>query len=212
MVLAKYEPFQMKIYILLFSLMVVLVCAVTSHAQDCTRFRNEVKTLSDSTAGEVDFKHIHQVSSLDLFNLDHVTYQNGFDYTRRIPGIEWAVFRVTAELVDIAATPEGGGDGDYDLRLSTPTHIHHPLVIEFPPEQCMKNSRYKHIMMGALQQLHRECNPVSSCKGKIVEVTGVGFWDVSKEKDGDGEYSHIELHPVLSFKIVTPVLPREVKK
>jgi len=172
----------------------------------CGTERWAIKTLSDSGSATpaAATPTNTSVSDLALMKAPATLPANS-----RIPPIENEQFTVTALL--IAWKEESGptGDHDFHLVLADPNDHSKTIIAEIPDPQCSGacSSTKVNAFMAGRQVLTTELGAapqattaVPVVPPRIVEVTGVGFFDFEHGQDGLAP-NCIELHPVLQITI-----------
>jgi hypothetical protein len=172
----------------------------------CGTERWAIKTLSDSgsatPAGAVPT--IASVSDLTVKQAP-----SKLPASSRISPIENEQFTVTALL--IAWKEESGptGDHDFHLVLADPNDHSKTIIAEIPDPQCSgacasgKVNAFKAgrtVLTTELGAVPQVTSAVPVVPPRLVEVTGVGFFDFEHGQDGLAP-NCIEIHPVLKITI-----------
>jgi len=117
-----------------------------------------------------------------------------FPYNRRVSAVERATFVVKARLDRVSAE----SDSDMHLVLRDLDVDSISIIAEIPDSACAVGSQHA----TAYAEARRSIRGVK--RGAIVEVVGVGFFDFLHGQSG-GSQNGVELHPILSIRIVDPV-------
>lgn len=188
------------------SLCLILTAWVATPSQSCgTKCgveRWKVKTLSDTTVKNVDFDPVAKtVSWLDTREFPGT---KNLPNNRRLPGIETMTFRVKGVVLRYKLED----DHDFHVVLADPKNHSRTIIVEFPNSECSGVCSSKHIE--EIQQARADFvakygEPTKKFKTvkkpQIVEIVGVGFFDFPHGQSGRAP-SNVELHPVISFKVV----------
>jgi hypothetical protein len=178
--------------ILLVSLALGSACALT---------RSDVKSLRDRDAARIAFEDAIPTS---VTALNEVRPHCGPAGNRLRRAEELRVYQVVGRMTRVRRER----DRDVHIVLADLVHPRDRLVIELGDPDTMKAraSPYRERLLRArrtFDDLQRELAVVSlrELEGRIVRVTGVGFFDVNHLQRGRSR-SCIELHPVLSIEPV----------
>jgi hypothetical protein len=173
-------------------------------------YRWDVKTLTDTRAGKVNFKLADVKSTTVALLRDDDPVTAITPSTARRPD-ELTVYKLTARLVKAKIEFSGtNGDEDIHLVIAEPGKPKLMMVAEFPKGRCIpeSNSKKAKAMDKARAAFIKACGtpPLGHFKTLhgTATITGVGFFDVKHNGTGpDGAAPHFrEIHPVLSFQSV----------
>jgi len=193
----------------IFSLLFLLVVfSIPIYAQQCGVHcgteRWKVKTLTDSTVGNIDPDEV--VKTINWFRTR--TRPNSLPNNTRLIGIETMTFKVRGKV--IAYKREGGvhGDRDFHVVLAQVNNLSKTMVVEFADPECANvcSSTFLSQMQQARQDfIDNVGQPTGSFKEPdediVIEVIGIGFFDRLHGQRGMAP-SGIEIHPVLSMRVV----------
>ena len=181
--------------------------SIQAHAQcgvHCGTERWKVKTLTDSTVGNIDPAEI--TKTINWFRTR--TRPESLPNTRRLVGIETMTFKVKGRVV--AFKREGGSHGDRDFhvviaQLNNPSKT---MVVEFADPECASVcgseflSQIKQARQDFIDQVGQPTGTFKEPDERIViEVIGIGFFDRLHGQRGMAP-SGIEIHPVLSMRVI----------
>lgn len=196
----------MKRYLGFTAIILVLLLAIHASPQTCGfhcgTARWKVKTLTDTTVENLDSNPI--VKSIHWLRTR--TRPSSLPNTKRLIGIETMTFKVTGVVLKYKFE---ANDNDFHVVIAQRNNHNRTMIIEFPDPECasvcesgflneMRQARADFIAhfgepTGSFTVLD---NPV------LVEVIGVGFFDKMHGQIGRALPSGIELHPVLSFRVL----------
>jgi hypothetical protein len=195
----------MKRFLSLIFLAAVLCLQVNAQCGvHCGTERWKVKTLTDSTVGNIDSDEI--TKTINWFRTR--TRPANLPDTRRLVGIETMTFKVKGKV--IAFKREGGahGDRDFHVVLAQVNNLSKTMVVEFADPGCagVCGSTFLDRMSQARQDfIDKVGQPTGSFKEPdediVIEVIGIGFFDRLHGQRGMAP-SGIEIHPVLSMRVV----------
>jgi hypothetical protein len=155
-----------------------------------------VKTLTDSTAGQVDMR-IRPVTITFLRSLKPPVR---LPASTRIRPVETTRWQVRARLVAFKIEP----DSDVHLVVADPASGG-TMIVEFPAAGCVgakASVRARQLMNNARAALIRACGTPNSERFTLLSgtavINGVGFFDFKHGQRGVAPNA-IELHPVLGF-------------
>lgn len=193
-----------RILSLVFLLLLLTLQANAQCGVHCGTERWKVKTLTDSTIGNIDADEI--VKTINWFRTR--TRPASLPNTRRLVGIETMTFKVTGKV--LAYKREGGahGDRDFHVILAQVNNLSKTMVVEFADPECSNvcSSTFLSQMEQARQDfIDNVGQPTGSFKEPdediVIEVIGIGFFDRLHGQRGMAP-SGIEIHPVLSMRVV----------
>ena len=164
-----------------------------------------VKTLTDASAGSVDYRRPVKATVASLAAQAPSTTITAT--TKRLPS-EKTVYEVTAKLIKAKLSYEPDtkkGDEDITLVIADPT-TGAMMIAELPKARCSPESR----SIKAAQMDKARSAFVAACGTPpaghfetlhgIARITGVGFFDLDHGKAQTGRAPHFrELHPLLAF-------------
>jgi hypothetical protein len=156
-----------------------------------------VKTLSDASAGKVNYRPRRtSVSELVQVPAPPVT-----STTARITGIEMTTYRVRVHLTKVDFVHS---DRDLTGRIADPNNPGITMAIEFPDTRCTAASRSikRREMARARATFAAACGSLERLVSVTAIVSGVGFFDVPPTRS-EQPRNRIELHPVLEFVPLT---------
>jgi hypothetical protein len=166
----------------------------------CGHERWAVKTLSDPSAGQVNFTpQDTSIGRLRSKPDPHTTSS-----TPRLDGVEKTTYRVKARLLEFKRED----DHDIHLVISVPSARSKTMIVEFPDTSCNgANASTKKAQMGSARSaVIAACGQPPSPSSDFAHlsgtatITGVGFFDVKHGTPQTGVApNNIELHPVLKF-------------
>jgi hypothetical protein len=185
-------------------LFVLLLTAVTASGQTCGVHcgteRWQVKTLTDSTVGNIDTSEV--VKTINWVRTR--TPPSQLPNSRRLIGVETMTLKITGVVLFFKKETN---DNDFHVVIAQVNNHAKTMIIEFPDSQC------DHVCSsGFLQQMNearqafiaRFGQPTTSFKSPDhpvkVEVVGIGFFDRNHGQRGRALPSGIEMHPVLKFR------------
>jgi hypothetical protein len=103
-------------------------------------------------------------------------------------------------------------DSDYHLVIAQPGAPKKTMIVEFPHPGCTEGAIKRKLMRHARNRFADACGPVGSSDFKELSgkalIEGVGFWDIPHGQTGAAP-NQLELHPVLRFRMVNGVCPRQ---
>jgi hypothetical protein len=194
----------MKYCLIILSLMCLAIQADAQCGAKCGTQRWAVKTLTDKKVRRVKFSPLKRRSIAWLRSREEPP--EDAKSARRIIGIETLTFKIRGVL--IADVRES--DRDYRIVLADENDPSQTVAAEFPNPTCRNvcRSRYLGRMKKARAAYDRSIGrpPTQYREFKkriIVETTGVGFWDFKYAAQQRGSApNNVEIHPVLSFRIL----------
>ncbi|HEY6065297.1 MAG TPA: hypothetical protein VIY96_04025, partial [Thermoanaerobaculia bacterium] len=148
-----------------------------------------VKTLSDADRTEVARVPVDTTVRF-LASLPRVAPPLPHD--RRIPPHEITVYRVRARLGSVHKML----DGDFHVAIADPEFPDSRMIVEIPAPGEGRST--------GLAPLFREARRIvlqRGAKGRLIRVTGVGFFDYTHWQPGAAR-NGFELHPVLSVEFL----------
>lgn len=153
-----------------------------------------VKTLSDPDSGRVVRLPV-DTTVRTLVSLPKVPGPLPND--QRIPPHELTVYRVAARLVSVHKML----DGDFHVVIADPESPEVRMIVEIPAPQEGRTAG-----LAPAFERAREVIRQRGAKGRLVRVTGVGFFDYTHWQPGASR-NGFELHPVLAVEFVEPGTP-----
>jgi hypothetical protein len=192
--------------LLRFSLLsIILVLSVQfSYSQTCGVHcgteRWKVKTLTDTTVGNIDPDEV--TKTINWFRTR--TRPASLPNTTRLIGVETMTFKLKGRVMKFKRED----DKDFHVVIAQTNNFSKMMVIEFTDPQCeaVCSSTFLERMRQARQDfIDQVGQPTGSFKTPtspiVIEIVGVGFFDRLHNQTGMAP-SGIEIHPVLSFRIV----------
>jgi hypothetical protein len=170
----------------------------------CGTERWAIKTLTDSGGAAVGNAAPTSSSVSDLISK---SAPKQLPQNTRVAPIEEQQFTVRALLIAWKEEAGAKGDQDFHLVLADPQDHSKTMIAEVPSPQCASAcaSASVNAFKAARQALTTELGPVPQTTTatpvvppRIVEVTGVGFFDFDHGQDGLA-LNCIEIHPVLKI-------------
>lgn len=113
-------------------------------------------------------------------------------HDRRIPPHELKVYRVRARLMAVNRMP----DGDFHVLIADPDDEKARMIVEVPAPVEGKTTG-----LSETYRRTRETLREKGARGRLVRVTGVGFFDYTHWQPGAAK-NGFELHPVLSVEFL----------
>lgn len=166
----------------------------------CGTERWKVKTLTDSTVGNIDPTEITKAINW----LRGRTRPGALPNTRRLIGIETMTFKVKGEVMAYKRE----ADKDFHVVIAQPNNHARTMVIEFADPQCSDvcSSTFLDRMRQARQDFIAQVGqPTGSFKTPptpiVIEIVGIGFFDRLHGQRGMSP-NGVEIHPVLSLTVV----------
>lgn len=166
----------------------------------CGQERWAVKTLSDSTVGQVLFDpaNVTSISALNSVGAHCSALPEARTFVQ-----EFQTYEVIGRIV-VVRTED---DHDYHLALADPSDPTATIVTELADPECQgaASSPYRSFLVNArnaFAALLAGRSP-SALVGMIVRVRGVGFFDFDHGQTGRAR-SCMELHPVISIEVLPP--------
>jgi hypothetical protein len=183
--------------------LILLLAGLTASGQTCGVHcgteRWQVKTLTDSTVGNIDPTEV--VKTVNWVRTR--TPPGSLPNTRRLIGVETMTLKITGVVLFFK---KEANDNDFHVVIAQANNHAKTMIIEFPDAQC------DHVCSsGFLQQMQqaraafiaRFGQPTTSFQSPDhpvrVEVIGIGFFDRMHGQRGRATPSGIEMHPVLKF-------------
>jgi hypothetical protein len=172
----------------------------------CGTERWAIKTLSDSGSAT---PAAATPTSTSVSALASKTAPAELPAKSRVPPIENQQFTVTALLIAWKEESGSTGDHDFHLVLADPNDHSKTIIAEIPDPQCSgacASGQVNAFKVGRLAlttelgAVPRVTKAVPVVAPRIVEVTGVGFFDTDHGQDGLAP-NCIEIHPVLKITI-----------
>jgi hypothetical protein len=170
----------------------------------CGTERWTIKTLTDSGSAAVGNATPMSSSVSDLISK---SAPKQLPQSSRVAPIEEQQFTVKALLIAWKEEAGAKGDQDFHLVLADPQDHSKTMIAEVPSPQCESAcaSASVNAFKAARQALTTELGAVPQTTSatpvvppRIVEVTGVGFFDFDHGQDGLAP-NCIEIHPVLKI-------------
>ena len=177
---------------------VVVFTATTASArrgeeEACGTERWAFKTLSDRQRNFVNL-HPRPTTVAKINALQPPTRFSG----RRTP-YERQVWRVTAQITRYKI------EHDRDIHLILLDHGAN-MIAEMPARICLpRRTRDRRALILVRRMFESRCGPVPHSwhdLGAVVEISGVGFWDVPHNQPGHA-LNNAELHPVTGLRIIS---------
>jgi hypothetical protein len=113
-------------------------------------------------------------------------------HDRRLPPHEVTVYRIQARLVAAHKML----DGDFHMLIADPEAPSARMIVEIPAPEEGRSSGLAETFRRARQQVRRH-----GAKGRLIRVTGVGFFDYTHWQPGAAR-NGFELHPLLSVEFL----------
>ena len=113
-------------------------------------------------------------------------------HDRRIPPHETTVYRVRARLVRVHKML----DGDFHVVIADPEFPKTRMIVEIPDPREGHGTGLSSLFQSARGTVRER-----GAKGRLVRVTGVGFFDYTHWQPGAAR-NGFELHPVLSVEFL----------
>jgi hypothetical protein len=111
---------------------------------------------------------------------------------RRIPPHEVTVYRVRAKLIAVHKM----FDGDFHMVIADPDAPSARMIVEIPAPREGRSSGLAETFRRARGEVGRR-----GSKGRLIRVTGVGFFDYTHWQPGAAR-NGFELHPVLAVEFL----------
>jgi hypothetical protein len=201
-----------------FFLFLILILATTqAYSQDnpkrdqCGDFRWDVKTLTDSKVGDVDFGKSVQTTVAEQVKLK-APARLGITTPRF--ATEDKVFTLTAKLIKYKEESKKKGDHDFHIVLGD-ANSSATMVAEIPssascatPKSSAHRAEFDAARKTFLDLLNKNGLPaptgtltaVPKSKHLFVTVKGVGMWDIAGGHASGSALNGREIHPVLEIK------------
>jgi hypothetical protein len=186
-------------------LFVLVVLSLQANAQcgvHCGTERWKVKTLTDTTAGNIDPTETAR-SITQLRNLTRPSNGNLPDETR-VAATELKTFRITGRVIRFKRED----DKDIHVVLAQTNSLDNTIVVEFANPVCAdvcSSPELERIRQARQDFINKFGNPTTKFKtpAKVtkIQVVGVGFFDRLHGQSGMAP-NGIEIHPVLSMRVV----------
>jgi hypothetical protein len=191
--------------IALVSLSLFVFCASPASAQQCGVHcgteRWKVKSLTDTTINLLETDPV--AKSINWLRTR--TRPTSLPNTRRLVGIETMTFRVTGVVLKYKLED----DRDFHVVIAQSNNQARTMIVEFPNVACSQvcSTQFAAQIRQAREDfVARFGEPTTSFTTLDtpvrVEVVGVGFFDRMHGQTGRALPSGIELHPVISFKVL----------
>lgn len=172
----------------------------------CGTERWAIKTLSDSGSAAPAVATPMNTSVADLWSKDPPA---NLPAKTRIAPIENEQFTVTALLIAWKEESGATGDRDFHLVLADTNDHSKTIIAEIPDPECsgacasgnanaFKTGRQ--VLTTELGAAPQVTSAVPVVPPRVVEVTGVGFFDFNHGQDGLAP-NCIEIHPVLKITV-----------
>jgi hypothetical protein len=165
----------------------VVIFLLLEHAISHRRW--PVKTLTDADRALVDRTPVDSTVAY-LASLPRVP--GPLPHDRRIPPHERKVYRVRARLEAVHRML----DGDFHVLISDPDDRKARMIVEVPAPGEGKTTGLSETFRRTRAALSEKGDP-----GRLVRVTGVGFFDYTHWQPGAAQ-NGFELHPVLSVEFL----------
>jgi len=110
----------------------------------------------------------------------------------RVAPHEVTVYRVRAKLVAVHKML----DGDFHMEIADPDAPSARMIVEIPAPAEGKSAGLEAAFRAAREQVRRR-----GARGRLIRVTGVGFFDYTHWQPGAAS-NGFELHPVLSVEFL----------
>jgi hypothetical protein len=186
---------------------VLLLSALTAYGQTCGVHcgteRWAVKTLTDSTVGTIDPSEV--TKTINWFRTR--ARPAHLPETTRLVGVE----RMTFKVVGVVMTFKLEDDKDFHVVLAQSNNHSKTMIVEFADPQCdhVCSSSFLDKMRQAREAFIAQFGqPTTTFQDQAhpikVEIIGVAFFDRMHGQRGRALPSGIEIHPVLSFRVVGP--------
>lgn len=195
----------MKRSVFLVAFLVVLSFSIPISAQDCGVHcgaeRWKVKSLTDGWIEYLDETEVPKTINW----LRTRTRPSSLPNSHRLIGIETMTFRVRGVVLSFKKED----DQDFHVVIAQSNNHSRTIIIEFKDPQCTEvcSSEFKDQIVQARNDfIAKFGTPTTSFTELddpvLIEVVGVGFFDRMHGQRGRALPSGIELHPIISFKVV----------
>jgi hypothetical protein len=171
-----------------------LVIILLALERQISHRRWPVKTLSDPDSGRVVRLPVDSTVRA-LASLPKVP--GSLPHDRRIPPHELTVYRVAARLVSVHKML----DGDFHVVIADPESPEVRMIVEIPAPHEGRTAGLALAFERARKVVRQR-----GAKGRLVRVTGVGFFDYTHWQPGAAR-NGFELHPVLAVEFDAPGTP-----
>jgi len=178
--------FQIALVVFVAVALIVILLAldhVISHR------RWPVKTLSDADRSRVVREPV-DTTVADLSSLPRAPEPLPLD--GRVPPHEVTVYRVRAKLVAVHKML----DGDFHMEIADPDAPSARMIVEIPAPAEGRPSGLEATFLAARREVRRR-----GARGRLIRVTGVGFFDYTHWQPGAAS-NGFELHPVLAVEFL----------
>jgi hypothetical protein len=175
----------------------------------CGTERWHIKTLDDADASKI--KATPKMATLDQLRALAVPagYDKNNDSSRYVP-VEETEYTIQAVLAGFKEE----ADRDLHVVLADPSNKAHTMIGEVPDPQCSTVAASGHAaQISKVRTSFLKCfgpAPVGKLKtfsgAMLVQLTGVGFFDVLHGQTGVGP-NGIELHPIVKIKTISGSCP-----
>ena len=168
----------------------------------CGTERWPVKTLTDSTVGNIDSTEVVRTINWVRTRTKPAQLPN----SRRLNGVETMTLKITGVVLFFKKETN---DNDFHVVIAQSNNHAKTMIIEFPDSQC------DHVCSsGFRQQIDQARADFIAAFGQPttmfqspphpvkVEVVGIGFFDRNHNQRGRALPSGVEMHPVLKFRVV----------
>jgi len=165
--------------------------------------RWDVKTLTDTAAGSVDFTHIKSSTVTKLGKIHSTTHT-----ASRRPE-EKVVYRIKVILDSLPSKKLGFKiePTDSDIHLAVRDSAGKSMIVEFPNAGCTSGAKKRTAMKNSRAALIAACGQPPNGSFRELHgtatITGVFFFDFFHHQRGVSRPNIVELHPALSFKSTT---------
>jgi len=168
----------------------------------CGEERWAIKVLTDSRVENINFTPVNK----SIQWLRSRERPPKLPSCTRLIGIETMTFRVRGVIKEYTVED----DKDFHIVIANPNNMKQTMIIEIIDPSCptVKNSNhledFKIVRKEFLKHFVEPTVVSSFINGEktSVEVEGVGFFDRMHDQRGRALPSGVELHPVLSFKVL----------
>ena len=185
-------------------LFLVVVFSLQAYAQNCGVHcgteRWKVKTLTDSTVGNIDPAE----TTNSITQLRNKPRPDDLEDTMRADGAESKTYRVTGRVIRFKRED----DKDIHVVLAQTGHLERTVVVEFANVVCAdvcSSPELERIRQARQDFVTKFGNPTTSFKAPPhitkIRIVGVGFFDRLHGQNGMAP-NGIEIHPVLSMTVV----------
>lgn len=191
----------LALYVLFASLFLVTTADAQQCGVHCGTERWKVKSLTDTTLNLLDTDPV--VKTINWLRTR--SRPSSLPNTRRLVGIETMTFKVTGVVLKFKLED----DRDFHVVIAQSNNHARTMIVEFPNIECSQvcSSQFADQIRQAREDfVARFGEPTTSFKTLddpvLVEVIGVGFFDRMHGQTGRALPSGIELHPVISFRVL----------